>query len=177
MYKRILPLMLLFIWGLSGLCWAEKGYDITNTVQKLGSEYRYRLMPVTDEDTKKWLPAFKTLYGRYPAVGRDAISIYYLDPSSCTYTVNADIATFSCLVYDKFTGQNPDGTPVKAGMSTYRFATQKTADNIRKIYLLSVIDNVSGENVTKRAVALDNGFLKSLFWNVAHRTNLNQYLD
>ncbi|MBR2214224.1 MAG: hypothetical protein IJ849_00535 [Selenomonadaceae bacterium] len=177
MYKKILPTLLALLIAMSSLCLAEKAYDISNTVQKVGAEYKYRLVPVDEEETKKWLPGFKTLYGRYPVVGRDVAAIYYLDPSSCAYTLNGDMAIISCLVYDKFTGQNPDGSEVKAGMSTYRFATQKTAENLRKIYLLSVIDNVTGENVTKRAVALDNGFLKALFWSAAHRTDINQYLD
>lgn len=153
---------------LSGICFAA-GYNITHKDYKWSAEDIGR-RPAFDKEFDEML------YGKYPFVGADAASAYYIDISSCDYKIDGGVATLSCLVYNTGGGANPDGTPAKVHMIIYRFDTY-TADGERQIILRSVVSSKTGENITQHTLKYDNGFLKALFWRTAQYSHLSQYLD
>lgn len=115
------------------------------------------------------------LYGKYPEIGADNATPYYLDISSCTYWINGGVATVSCIVYGTGRGANLDGTPAKVYTMNYKFDTYKSKEG-RKIILKSVIGK-NGENIAQHSFKWDNGFLLHLFWQAAKYSELEKDLD
>lgn len=168
MMRQISVTLGIVLFVLSGYCMAS-GYDITNKDYSWEAEDYYR-RPALDKELTEML------YGKYPFVGADEASAYYIDPTSCDYKIHDGIATLVCLVYNTGGGANPDGSPAKVNMTTYEFDTYK-ANEIRQISLKSVVKTRTGENITQRTLKYDNGFLKALFWRTAKYSNLSRYLD
>ena len=114
------------------------------------------------------------LYGKYPEIGADSATPYYLDTSSCTYWVKGGVATVACIVYGTGRGAKPDGTPAKVYPINYQFDTYKTKKG-RKIFW-KVTGNYD-KNAVQHIFKWDNVFLLHLFWQAAKYSGLEKDLD
>ena len=117
----------------------------------------------------------EALYGAYPMVGGDEASIYYLDPSSCTYSIEGNKAYVSCLLYATGGGAAPDGGPGKLIQHVITFETYKNQHGKRIIHLES--EMVNDQDISARAARYDEGFLVELFWLIAKQSGLSDSLD
>ena len=115
------------------------------------------------------------LYDVYPMVGADEASAYYLDTSSCTYSIDGNKAYPSCLVYATSGGVGADGGPAKLTQHVITFETFKNRNGKRIIRLQSEI--VRDKDIAVDARRYDDGFLWSLFWTVAGESGLRNSLD
>ena len=112
---------------------------------------------------------------KYPLVGASSGATYYLDTTSCTYWVNKNVATASCIVYTGGGGAAPDGGPARVSPTNIQFDTYKSKSG-RKIFLKSIDGETKGKNF-EYWLEWDNGFLLSLFWKVSKQSGLKKYLD
>ena len=112
------------------------------------------------------------LYGEYPFVGVDDASAYYLDPSSCYYSIEGDKAILGALVYATAGGAMPDGGPAKLGKCTVTFATYRE-DGERVIETEGLLPKISKYS----RVEDSQEFYDSLFWTIAETTGLASGLD
>ena len=140
------------------------------------------LLDITDKHYNKSRPYEGTipvdrngfLYGKFPEIGTDNATPYYLDTSSCTYWVKDGVATVACIVYVTGRGVKPDGT-ISTYPINYQFDTYKNKEG-RKIFLKSVIGK-NGGNTAQHSFKWDNGFLLHLFWQAAKYSGLEKNLD
>lgn len=119
------------------------------------------------------------LYGKYPMVGANEASVFYLDPSSCYYTIDGNIATLGCLVYGTGGGAAPGGGPAFLTQYTFTFQTYKKHGK-RKVVLCNAVSqgrNGSTRDCTDSMKKYDDGFLMNVFWMIADTTGLKPSLD
>ncbi len=113
--------------------------------------------------------AHEPLYGKYPMAGANEATAFYLDPSSCYYTIDGNKATMECLVYGTGGGAAPEGGPAFLTQYTFTFQTYKK-DGRRRIVLRSAVSKSRQGRIsdcTQSMLKYDDGFLGHLFWMVA----------
>ena len=108
------------------------------------------------------------LYNRYPCIGADDKSTYYIDTTSCYATTDGNIAKLSCIVLYTTKGSS------ELSSSTYVFNTFKEKKK-RKIILESMAKN--GKVELSNIDANKDDYLYALFWRIAGITNMNHFLD
>ena len=84
----------------------------------------------TSEDDSRAIPQIdnRLLYGKYPLVGVDNATCYYLDTTSCTSYQVEDKYIIACIVYN--TG---GGYPPKVTSAIYKFSIRKVNDEFNAI--------------------------------------------
>lgn len=156
--KKIFVLATVFLFFCSIDCFAAK---ISNDITDRTMDRNKTVGNIPREDDGKW---------KYPLVGSrtDGGITYHLDPSSCTYWTNGNVATATGTVYMIGRGIAP---------MNFQFDTYKSK-NARKIFLKSIkIVNGAGNTEMSYWLEQDNGFLLSLFWKVSKYSGLSKYLD
>ena len=157
----ILAMLMLFIFPV--ICSAATvSNEITNRTHNPNKEVGN--IPLKDDG--RW---------KFPLVGASAGATFYLDTKSCTYWINENVATVSCIIYTGGRGAAPDGSPAMVSPTNFQFDTYKTKKG-RKIFLKSV-DGESKGKVFEYWLEWDNGFLLSVFWKVSKHSGLKKYLD
>lgn len=112
------------------------------------------------------------LYGKYPFVGIDDASLYYLDPTSCYDSIEGNKAILGALIYATGGGAMPGGGPVKLGKCTVKFTTYRK-DGKRVIET----DGLVPKSSKYEKVEDSPEFYNSLFWTIAETTGIARYLD
>lgn len=102
-----------------------------------------------------------TLYGKYPCVGANEWSVYYLDTTSAYAHTDGNVATLSCIVLNTSSGANPDGSPAKVYSSTYIFKTFKQKK--KRIITLENLTTASGIVVCTNIDATKDKYFYALF--------------
>ncbi|MCH3951816.1 MAG: hypothetical protein LKE33_12920 [Acidaminococcus sp.] len=92
------------------------GFFISGTPK---AAYAMRNLPASQ------LPYSDMLYGKYPLVGANDASTFYLDTTSCYAASDGNIATLSALVYSPYGGAQSDGSPAHLSKITFVFKTYK----------------------------------------------------
>ncbi|MBP8598468.1 MAG: hypothetical protein KBI24_04525 [Selenomonas sp.] len=119
------------------------------------------------------------LYGKYPMVGANEASAFYLDQSSCYYTIDGNVATLGCLVYGTGGGVAPSGGPGSLTQYTFTFQTYKKNGKRKVVLCKAVSKGRTGvtRDCTDSMIKYDDGFLMNMFWMVANTTGLKASLD
>ena len=112
------------------------------------------------------------LYGKYPFVGVDDASLYYLDPTSCYDSIEGDKAILGALIYATGGGAMPEGGPAKLGKCTVKFTTY-TKDGERVIETDGLVPKASKYETVEDS----QEFYRSLFWTIAETTGIARDLD
>ena len=147
MKQKLLSLLALLILLTVATCQAE-GNNIIEMWQK-PDKTESKIVPQVDN---------RPLYGKYPLVGADNASGYYLDTSSCTAYQDGEKYIIACIVYS-----TSSGSPPRVSQSTYKFDVHKFDDNF--IVGLESINDSAEE--AQQMLQYDNGYLRFLFLQAA----------
>ena len=128
----------------------------------------YKVTAVSD------LSFYDTLYGKYPLVGADEPSAYYLDTTSCYSHIDGNVATVSCIVLATGGGALAGGNPAMITPETYIFKTYKKKN--KRVIILGSRSNKDRE-IYGNINADKDKYLYALFWRAAGITGINHVLD
>lgn len=131
------------------VCYAE-GYNLFDMYQKPDQA---GTIPKMD---------YQPLNGKFPLVGADEATSYFLDSSSCTWYQNGNNFIIACLVYSANGGLPPKVKPL-----TYKFNVYK-AEIDYGATLISINDS---EESAQQQLNFDNGYLRFLLLQAANFSN------
>lgn len=117
----------------------------------------------------------EVLYGKYPCVGANEPSAFFLDTTSAYAHTDGNVAKLSCIVLSTGGGVGPDGGPGIVSPSTYVFKTYKKKK--KRVIILESLTDSTGTVRFSNVDASKDKYLYALFWRVAGITGMNHFLD